>query len=121
MQSQTKSRWEKFFEGLANARDGKIKFTVILNDPLAASYVQNLCAPDADPQLEIVDVERTKEQEEDLGIADMVTEGYEEAQAEYEAAEKEQKAKDAEADKIAEGVEKLEVSEKKEELKEQDE
>lgn len=97
MPSETKSRWEKFFEGLANARDGKIKFTVILNDPLAASYVQNLCAPDPDPQLEIVDVERTKEQEEDLGILDMKTEGYEE-EADTE------KAKDAEADKATEAA-----------------
>jgi len=46
--------------------------------------VQNLYAPDPDPQLTIVDVERTKEQEDDLGISDMVTEGYEEKEAEKE-------------------------------------
>lgn len=72
-----KERWETFFQGLLDAKAGKIKFTCILDDPLAASYVQNLCAPDPDPQLTIVDVERTNEQNEDLGINDMRTEGYE--------------------------------------------
>ncbi|KAJ6258785.1 Zinc finger protein [Drechslerella dactyloides] len=74
---QERERWLKFFEGLANARDGKINFTVVLEDPLAASYLQNLYAPDPDPNLTIVDYERTDEQNEDLGIADMKTEGYE--------------------------------------------
>jgi len=71
---------------LRAAKEGRSKFTCILDDPLAASYVQNLCAPDPDPQLTIEDVERTTEQEEDLGIADMKTEGYGE-QAEREANE----------------------------------
>lgn len=82
LEAETKDRWEKFFEGLREAKEGKRKFTCILDDPLAASYIQNLCAPDPDPQLKIEDVERTKEQEEDLGIADMVTEGYEQQEPE---------------------------------------
>jgi zinc finger protein len=82
LENETKDRWEKFFEGLREAKEGKRKFTCILDDPLAASYVQNLCAPDPDPQMKIEDVERTKEQDEDLGIADMVTEGYEQAEEE---------------------------------------
>ena len=69
-----------------------MKFTCILDDPLAASYVQNLCAPDPDPQLTIEDVERTKEQEEDLGISDMVTEGYEGLEEERVKTEKTEKA-----------------------------
>lgn len=75
---QTRDKWEEFFIGLREAKAGKRKFTCILNDPLAASYVQNLYAPDPDPQLTIVDVERTKEQEDDLGISDMRTENYNE-------------------------------------------
>jgi zinc finger protein len=74
---EARRRWDEFFNGLLEAKSGKRKFTCILDDPLAASYVQNLYAPDPDPQLTIVDVERTKEQEDDLGISDMVTEGYE--------------------------------------------
>ncbi|KAL7276515.1 nucleolar zinc-finger protein [Rhizina undulata] len=77
MDRETRDRWEKFFEGLREAKSGKKKFTCILDDPLAASYVQNLYAPDPDPQLTIEDVDRTKEQEDELGITDMVTEGYE--------------------------------------------
>jgi zinc finger protein len=83
---EQRKKWEEFFQGLRDAKEGKSKFTCILDDPLAASYVQNLCAPDPDPQLTIEDVERTTEQEEDLGIADMKTEGYGE-QAEKEANE----------------------------------
>lgn len=75
---QTRDKWEEFFVGLREAKAGKRKFTCILEDPLAASYVQNLYAPDPDPQLTIVDVERTKEQEDDLGISDMRTENYNE-------------------------------------------
>ncbi|PUU74656.1 ZPR1 zinc-finger domain-domain-containing protein [Tuber borchii] len=90
LDKQTKDRWEEFFVGLEDAKSGRRKFTCILDDPLAASYVQNLYAPDPDPQLTIVDVERTKEQEDDLGISDMVTEGYEEKEAEKQ---KEREAK----------------------------
>jgi len=89
IEKETREKWEVFFQSLRDAKDGKRRFTCILDDPLAASYVQNLCAPDPDPQLTIVDVDRTKEQEEDLGIADMVTEGYEEAEEERVKAEKE--------------------------------
>ena len=42
------------------------------------SSLQNLYAPDPDPELQIVHYPRTKEQEDDLGISDMKTEGYEE-------------------------------------------
>ena len=48
----------------------------MLKDPLASSYVQNLCFPAADPQIETEDYERTAEEEEDLGLSDMNTEGY---------------------------------------------
>lgn len=87
LEAATRDRWEFFFQGLCDAKDGKKRFTCILDDPLAASYVQNLCAPDPDPQLTIEDVERTKEQEDDLGISDMVTEGYEGTEAERVKAE----------------------------------
>ncbi|KAF3904675.1 hypothetical protein ABW21_db0208039 [Orbilia brochopaga] len=74
---EERERWLKFFGGLADARDGKINFTLILEDPLAASYLQNLYAPDPDPNMTVVDYERTEEQNEDLGISDMKTEDYE--------------------------------------------
>ncbi|KAF3912339.1 hypothetical protein AA313_de0206201 [Arthrobotrys entomopaga] len=76
MTAEEKYRWETFFDGLKKARAGEVEFTVILEDPLAASYVQNLYAPDPDPNMTIEDYERTEEQNEDLGLNDMVVEGY---------------------------------------------
>ena len=52
-------------------------YTLILDDPLADSYLQNIYAPDPDPNMEIVTYERTWEQNEDWGLNDMKVEGYE--------------------------------------------
>ena len=52
-------------------------FTVILEDPLANSYLQNLYAPDPDPNMTIDLFDRTWEQNEELGLNDMKVEGYE--------------------------------------------
>lgn len=52
-------------------------FTLILNDPLSNSYIQNVCAPDPDPQLTIESYERSFEDNENLGLNDIVVEGYE--------------------------------------------
>ncbi|KAI0130991.1 zf-ZPR1-domain-containing protein [Daldinia grandis] len=73
-----KSQWTRFFEGIDAAIKGDKKFTVILTDPLASSYVQKAVDPDeVDPQITTEDYERTEEEEEDLGLRDMKTEGYE--------------------------------------------
>ncbi len=56
---------------------GERDFNVIIDDPLANSYLQNIYAPDEDPFMTIEYYERTEEQNEDLGINDMVLEGYE--------------------------------------------
>ena len=59
----------------------------VLDDPLANSYLQNLYAPDPDPNMEIVLYDRTWEQNEELGLNDMKVEDYEEdAEADAEAA-----------------------------------
>lgn len=100
-QSEQKNSWTKFFDGIDAAIKGDVKFTIILSDPLASSYVQNLCSPDADPQIETEEYERTAEEEEDLGLTDMKTEGYEEGHAAEVKAEQEAKAK-AEAEAKAE-------------------
>lgn len=74
-----RSRWNSFFEGLDNAIAGKRPFTIVLEDPLASSYVQSLAddprQPDA--QMTVAEYDRTAEEEEELGITDMKTEGYE--------------------------------------------
>ena len=74
--SETKNNWNSFFEAIGEAIDGNRKFTVVLTDPLASSYVQNLCSPNDDPQITTEEYERTTEEEEDLGLSDMKTEGY---------------------------------------------
>lgn len=73
-----KEKWDRFFARLEKAINGEIKFVLTLVDPLANSYVQDLCEPDPDPQLTIEEYTRTDEEEDDLGLKDMKTEGYEE-------------------------------------------
>jgi zinc finger protein len=63
-------------------------FTIILDDPLANSYLQNLYAPDPDPAMDVETYTRTFEQDEDLGLNDMKVEGYE-ADSDAPAAEEE--------------------------------
>lgn len=44
---------------------------------MGASYLQNLYAPDPDENMCVENYDRTEEQEEELGLRDMKTEGYE--------------------------------------------
>ncbi|KAJ5227498.1 nucleolar zinc-finger protein [Penicillium citrinum] len=83
LESTEKAKWDRFFERLEWAINGDFEkfggqFVVTLADPLANSYVQDLCAPAADPQITIEEYQRTDEEEDDLGLKDMKTEGYEE-------------------------------------------
>jgi zinc finger protein len=65
-----------FLQGLKDVMGVKRDFTLILDDPVSNSYLQNLNAPEPDPDMEIVEYERTQEQNDELGISDMVLEGY---------------------------------------------
>nr|POE54104.1 zinc finger protein zpr1 [Quercus suber] len=77
MPAESKRSWAEFFASLTEAIENKKPFTLVLEDPLASSYVQSLTAPEPDPQIEVEDYERTHEEMEDLGLNDMKTEGYE--------------------------------------------
>jgi zinc finger protein len=44
---------------------------------LANSYIQSLTAPEPDPQLVEEEYKRTEEQDQDLGLDQILTEGYE--------------------------------------------
>lgn len=77
LSASDKQTWTRFFERLDSAIKGDFKFVITLEDPLANSYVQNLCLPDPDPQLKEEEYTRTDEEEDDLGLKDMKTEGYE--------------------------------------------
>ena len=73
MPEEKKRTWKEFFTQLDKAINAEIKYTILLEDPLANSYVQSLCAPDPDPQITTEEYERTGEEEEELGLRDMKT------------------------------------------------
>ncbi|KAK3304377.1 ZPR1 zinc-finger domain-containing protein [Chaetomium strumarium] len=77
--AEEKTRWEEFFKGLDAAIKGEKEFTIVLTDPLASSYVQSLADDPGQPdeQMTVEEYDRTDEEEEDLGLKDMKTEGYE--------------------------------------------
>ncbi|KAK7686458.1 hypothetical protein QCA50_010682 [Cerrena zonata] len=68
---------EGFLAKLKECKNAERQFTIILDDPLANSYLQNLYAPDPDPNMTIETYERAWEQNEELGLNDMKVEGYE--------------------------------------------
>jgi zinc finger protein len=69
--------FENFLRQLKAIKNAERPFTLILDDPLANSYLQNLYAPDPDPNMTTEEYERTWQQNEDLGLNDMKVEGYE--------------------------------------------
>ncbi|KAK4809550.1 hypothetical protein QYF61_016982 [Mycteria americana] len=78
--SSTPSRTEKLREFIGKLQEiieGKTKAHFIMDDPAGNSYLQNVYAPEEDPELKVERYERTFEQNEDLGLNDMKTEGYE--------------------------------------------
>ena len=81
MPEEKKKMWSSFFVQLDKAIQTEIQYTVIMEDPLSSSYVQSFTAPDPDPQIRTEDYERTVEEEEELGLADMKTQR--EADGEY--------------------------------------
>ncbi len=83
LEAKEKSRWEEFFDDLDAAIKGEKEFTIVLADPLACSYVQSLADDPSQPddQMTVEEYDRTEEEEEDLGLRDMKTEGYEQDEA----------------------------------------
>lgn len=77
MASDTRSRWNQFFEKLDGALKADFTFSITLVDPLANSFVQkNTDGDEPDPQITIEEYERTEEEKDELGLNDMQTEGY---------------------------------------------
>ncbi|KAG2110319.1 zf-ZPR1-domain-containing protein [Suillus discolor] len=71
-----RAEFREFLRKLEQVKNADIPFTLILDDPLANSHVQNLYAPDPDPEMEIVSYERMWQQNEDLGLNGMNVESY---------------------------------------------
>ncbi|RMZ90687.1 hypothetical protein DV736_g2068, partial [Chaetothyriales sp. CBS 134916] len=75
MTAETRCKWNAFFDKLNKAINAEVEFDIILEDPLANSFVQE--TRDNDPQVKSEDYERTPEEMEELGLNDIKTEGYE--------------------------------------------
>lgn len=68
---EMKEKFNQFNNKITELLSGNIKFTLILDDPVGNSYLQNVYAPDEDPEMKVEQYERTFEQNEDLGLNDM--------------------------------------------------
>jgi len=71
-------RMEAFQQRYRDCIEAKANFTIVLDDPAGNSYMQNVYAPEEDPELTVEQYERNFEQNEELGLNDMKVEGYEE-------------------------------------------
>lgn len=72
-------KMKNFKDKFNKFKEGKEPFTLVLDDPAGNSYLQNVYAPDDDPELSIELYERSYEQNDDLGLNDMKVEGYEDS------------------------------------------
>lgn len=79
--SVTTERVEKlnaFGDKIEKIMAGEMNVHIILDDPAGNSYLQNVYAPEPDPEMTTEKYTRSFEQNEDLGLNDMKTEGYHE-------------------------------------------
>ena len=68
---KNRSMFAQFFRECEEVLAGTRAFTFVLRDPLAASWIYNPHAPEADPQIKEELYERTAEEESDLGLDHM--------------------------------------------------
>ncbi|RDA89046.1 hypothetical protein CP533_2360 [Ophiocordyceps camponoti-saundersi (nom. inval.)] len=72
---EEKEKWSDFFVRLDDAVAGNSPFTLVLSDPLAASFIQPLADPaSGDDRLKSESYRRSPEEDEELGLTDMRTE-----------------------------------------------
>jgi len=73
-----KERVKQFIERMEALITGKeLPWTLIIEDPVANSYLQNYYAPDPDPNMNVEEYDRSFEENEELGLNDIKTENYE--------------------------------------------
>ncbi|KAI4172051.1 MAG: hypothetical protein LQ343_003798 [Gyalolechia ehrenbergii] len=73
MPEDKRKAWEIFFNKIDEAIQGELQYTILLEDPLANSYVQNFQAPEPEPKIREEEYLRSEEVDEELGISDMRT------------------------------------------------
>jgi len=71
-----KDQMAKVLAALNECIEVKRPFTMILDDPLSNSFIQNPYYPDPDPRVKVHIYNRTLEQNDELGLTDMKTENY---------------------------------------------
>lgn len=77
MPTEAKQKWNEFFARLGQAIKAEIKFSIVLEDPLASSYVESLAEGGIDDvQMRKEDYDRSEEELDELGLKHMKTEGY---------------------------------------------
>jgi zinc finger protein len=74
---EKKSAFDVVLKNIDKICQLELPCTVILDDPMGNSYLQNIFAPDEDPMMTVEEYERSFEQNEELGLNDMKVEGYE--------------------------------------------
>ncbi|XP_006833912.1 PREDICTED: zinc finger protein ZPR1 [Chrysochloris asiatica] len=68
---------QEFSNKLDQIIKGNMKAHFVMDDPAGNSYLQNVYAPEDDPEMKVERYKRTFDQNEELGLNDMKTEGYE--------------------------------------------
>lgn len=66
-----REKLDKIYEKLEEYREGKTKFTLILEDMCEDSFIQNPNHPNEDPNCVAEKFDRTPEMEDELGINHM--------------------------------------------------
>jgi len=75
--SAQQRRWTAVLTGLDAMASGERNFTIEIDDPLDASFIKNVFAPDPDPNMEVITYKRSAEQNAEFGFDQMETEAYE--------------------------------------------
>jgi len=73
-----RSRFDTFIDKLEKYQSGSEKFTLIIDDPLDNSWIQNPFLPEQDPKVVSEIYERTPEQDIELGINYLMEQAAEE-------------------------------------------
>ena len=107
---EKRKQYGEFMAELKKMKEGKRAFTLDIVDPLANSWIYSDCAPNPDPRLEVVDYDRTWEEDEALGLHDMVVDDKEVEEKNEE--ERKKKLEDAAKEVVEEEKEDREKEQK---------
>ncbi|CAL6060111.1 ZPR1_zinc-finger domain-containing protein [Hexamita inflata] len=69
--SEENANWTKIANSLELCCQGKMNFTIEIDDPLDGSFIKNIYAPDPDPEMKVESYKRSQEQDEEYGLDDI--------------------------------------------------